>query len=1145
MIDAQLGLEYFEEGSLTGFRLERLEVLNWGTFNQHVWTLKLGGTNGLLTGDIGTGKSTLVDAVTTLLVPAHRVAYNKAAGAATRERDLRSYVLGHYKSERGGFDETSSRPVALRDNTSYSVLLAVFGNTGYSHTVTLAQVFWVVDGVNQPKRFYAAAERDMSIASDFSGFGAEIRRLRKRLRDSGADVWDSFPPYGAWFRRRFGIHHNQALELFHQTVSMKSVGNLTHFVRSHMLEQFDAVPHVDALISHFDDLNRAHELVLTAKDQIETLEPLVLSLDRYEHLSETIEELERDQSALPPFIASRKSELVQQRLESIRDDLARKVEAIRRAEETKGTLVVKVEGLKDDIAKSGGDRLTVMAAKVRELEKERVVRESRAESYAELLARIGEEAPESPADYDSQRRRVAKIAETARQARDRLQRDLTERTVAFRQKQTEYGRLAEELASLRDRTTNIPAAQIAMRLELCRALDLDEDSLPFVGELVGVREDAQDWEGAAERLLRNFGLSLVVSERHYARVAAWVDQTFLSRRLVYFRVREQRGGLPDLHPDSLVRRLSVKPDSPHFSWLNRELAHRFDVACCVTQEQFRQEPLAITKAGQIKMRGERHEKDDRYRIDDRTRFVLGWENTAKVRTLETEARAMESQVADASGEVARLESEQTRLNSRVDTLSRIASYASYRDLDWQTVATQIAELNAEIEQLEMASDKLQQLRSQLDSARKRLEQAEQDLAEKIAASGRIAERIESHERLQQQLSDELARSDLDAARASFDRLEALLNERLGSKALKVETCEHYERTLNDDLRKRVAGNTKTRSNLQGLIVRSMTSFRNRYPSETSEADESIESGTLYRELLIRLRDDDLPSFEARFKELLNENTIREVANFQSLLDRERETIKGRIDQINDSLAVIDFNPGRYIKLLNEYAADQEIKAFRRSLKECTEGSLSGSDSDQYSERKFLKVKAVIERLRGREGLAEVDRRWVAKVTDVRNWFVFGASERWRESDSEFEHYSDSAGKSGGQKEKLAYTVLAASLSYQFGLESGSVRSRSFRFVVIDEAFARGSDESTRYALKLFSALRLQLLIVTPLQKIDIIEPFVESVGLVQIQDDRDSRLRNLSIREYREEKQRMVKLAEARAVLESSDREIDRPAKPN
>ena len=144
-----------------------------------------------------------------------------------------------------------------------------------------------------------------------------------------------------------------------------------------------------------------------------------------------------------------------------------------------------------------------------------------------------------------------------------------------------------------------------------------------------------------------------------------------------------------------------------------------------------------------------------------------------------------------------------------------------------------------------------------------------------------------------------------------------------------------------------------------------------------------------------------------------------------------------------------------------------------------------------------------------------DRRWTAKVTDVRNWFLFSASERWREDGSEHEHYSDSGGKSGGQKEKLAYTILAASLAYQFGLEWGAVRSRSFRFVVIDEAFGRGSDESAQYGLQLFQQLNLQLLIVTPLQKIHIIEPFVASVGFVHNEDGRASKLRNLSIEEYR------------------------------
>ena len=107
-------LDFAADEALSGFRLVRLEVLNWGTFDNRVWALQLDGKNGLLTGDIGSGKSTLVDANTTLLVPAHRIAYNKAAGADNKERTLRSYVLGHYKAERNEITG-AAKPVSLRD----------------------------------------------------------------------------------------------------------------------------------------------------------------------------------------------------------------------------------------------------------------------------------------------------------------------------------------------------------------------------------------------------------------------------------------------------------------------------------------------------------------------------------------------------------------------------------------------------------------------------------------------------------------------------------------------------------------------------------------------------------------------------------------------------------------------------------------------------------------------------------------------------------------------------------------------------------------------------------------------------------------------------------------------------------------------
>jgi len=127
-------LDFLADDALSGFRLHRLEVFNWGTFDGRVWTLHPNGKNALLTGDIGSGKSTLVDAITTLLVPANRIAYNKAAGAGSKERTLRSYVLGHYKSERNEVTGTT-KPVALRDHNNYSVIVGVFQNAGYGQTV--------------------------------------------------------------------------------------------------------------------------------------------------------------------------------------------------------------------------------------------------------------------------------------------------------------------------------------------------------------------------------------------------------------------------------------------------------------------------------------------------------------------------------------------------------------------------------------------------------------------------------------------------------------------------------------------------------------------------------------------------------------------------------------------------------------------------------------------------------------------------------------------------------------------------------------------------------------------------------------------------------------------------------------------------
>jgi len=1114
-------LEFATDNTLTGFRLQRLEVFNWGTFNGRVWCLHPEGRNCLLTGDIGSGKSTLVDAITTLLVPANRIAFNKAAGAEFKERNLRSYVLGYHRTERGENGVGAAKPVGLRDQNSFSVLLAVFHNSGYEQTISLACVLWMKDPHGQPARFYVGAEHSLSIAGDFSEFDSDMTKLRRRLRQSGGQPFDSFPEYSAWFRRRFGIENEQALDLFHQTVSMKSVGNLTDFVRGHMLEPFDVEPRIAALISHFDDLDRAHEAVLRAKRQVALLEPIISDCDRHEALKAETEELRTARDFLQPYFATLKLDLLEKRSANLAADLERQQQRMADMVELLAKLRRDESDLVRQIDDNGGDRIAGLTARIGELTPERDRRKEKSGRYASLVRQLGEPEARDSTEFAGQHNRIAGLKTVGETEEADLENRITDDTVAMRQLQDQVNGVAAEINSLKARRSNIPSAQIAIREALCSELSVSADAMPFAGELLQVRPEDSAWEGAAERLLHNFGLSLLVPDSHYPAVVEWVDRTHLRGRLVYFRIRQTRREEQSApHPDSIIRKLSILPESPFYNWVERELAHRFDVACCATQEQFRRETRAITRAGQMKMPGERHEKDDRHRLDDRSRYILGWSNEAKIAALEREKSKLESEGGIVVARLSQADAKRKALRSRVDLLSKLEEYRDFREIDWASVVAEIAALEEERRQLENASDILRQLNDRLRVVKNAIKEGENRQTEEGKKLGAIEDRIKNTKVLLDGTNDLLRRTDVEALGQRADRLEAIRREALGEHVLNIEGCDAREREVREWLQSRIDSRDKAMASVRDRLIGHMGDFCREFEAETREMDPSVESAEEFRALLAGLRDDDLPRFEERFKELLNQNTIREIANFNAHLNQERETIRERVERINQSLVEIDYNPGRYIVLEATPVPDQDIRAFQNELRACTEGALTGSEDEQYSEAKFLQVKGIIERFRGREGTTELDRRWTRKVTDVRNWFAFAASERWKEDNSEHEHYSDSGGKSGGQKEKLAYTILAASLAYQFGLEWGRVKSRSFRFVVIDEAFGRGSDESAQYGLRLFEKLNLQLLIVTPLQKIRIIEPFVASVGFVHNVEGRDSQLRNLTIEAYREEKAR-------------------------
>src|SRR6266702_2702481 len=673
--------------TLSGLRLTRLELYNWGTFDQRVWSLDANARNTLLTGDIGSGKSTIVDAVTTLLLPANRISYNKAAGAETRERSLRSYVLGYYKSERNEVTGTT-KPVALRDGTKYSVILGVFGNEGFDATITIAQVFWLrgADAGGQPDRFYLTSDKPLSVAGDFADFGSDMAALRRRLRAGGAQIYDSFPDYGKDFRRRFGIESEQAMELFHQTVSMKSVGNLTDFVRDHMLEPFDAAKWTANIVAHFEDLTQAHEAVQRARAQLTALGPLLAECDAHDKIATEITALTAQRGALRYYFADLKAGLVDRLLAELSTERA---------------------GLHA--------QLTDLATRLKDLR-------SRERSLDIELAGHG----------------GSRLAE--------IERLLTE---------GEAAEVNAELLSLHEHPNNIPKRQLDLRAWMCQELRLDTQALPFAGELIAVRPEESDWEGAAERLLRGFALSVLVPDPHYAAVSEWIDGYHIRARVVYYRVpalQTAGGRVPPLSwsPGALAAKLDIR-DTSFAPWLERELARRADFECVETMAEFRREAKAITKAGQFKGERGRHEKDDRHRIDDRSQYVLGWSNERKLATLLRQATALAEQIAAITGEREACEKARDAAIHRGQVLAGLDQTQEFADIDWPSVVNRNEQLKAEKRELEAASAELARLNRELETVRGQI----------IAAEG-------AHGEVQQRLGS----LDSEIARAGRSRAEA-------------------------------------------------------------------------------------------------------------------------------------------------------------------------------------------------------------------------------------------------------------------------------------------------------------------------------------------------------------------------------------
>jgi uncharacterized protein YPO0396 len=1087
-----------------GIRLQRVELLNWGTFHDRVAVLNVQGGNCLLTGQVGVGKSTLVDAISILLNPPSQVTFNQAAGATRRERTLTSYVLGAHRNVSDDVTGLARPDYLRRAAGTQSVILAVFSDAA-GRTVTAGIMLRFQNEATTPRQQYLTADRQLSIAGDFTGH-PDARTLRAALKASGVEIYDHYHQYAKALARKLRLSR-VALGLFNQTVSMKSVGNLTEFVRTHMLEAPDVAAAVDKMLAHYADLTRAHDLVVDARRQHEALNKVADESKRLDAAEGRIVAVQDASRGVPALIDAHRRDLLTAAIAADSVTLPTLESELREADAQVAALRRQQTDLKVRLLSGGGTDLALAERDLddanarleqtvmdrRELERlaeaARVPPPGDGVDFAHYLASLHTAATRLAAERSDHQQALGHAVAKVTEARDGLRTH------------------DQETAAAATRSSNIPIRLASLRDRISDELALPVGTLVFAGELLTVVAEHAIWRGATERLVRGFALSLLVPAAHHAAVTAWVDRQHLGQRLVTYRVGDVVSRHAGAAAGTVASKLVVKPGQHASTWVAAEIARRFDHQCVTDAADLSRHDRALSRAGQVKDNN-RQEKDDRSRVDERLAWVLGWDTRDRRAALEAARPRLLAAVTCAEEDLARVTSSGDDLLGRDRALATLAAQftdGARVDVPAALAAQRVAADHVEALRSDPRISALNERLAALDHLLHRLTEQVHGLVGQIATT-------QAALRGNRSALEALDVAELDLSPQAQRLLDRARKEG-GAAPVTLAGIDRWERAVRDKVDDYATSARLHRSGVEQALIGAMTAYGAVWNARVVDIDTSNVAG---RVDLLAIRDrliaDDLPRFEKDFREKLQSNAINEIAMFSRKLDSDTGDIAERIATINAALADIDYHPGTRIQLTVEPTKDQQVRDFRAELKAITTGMVGAGDGS-YNESKFLAVRELLDRLRGREGHVEEDQRWMRRVTDVRNWHTFAATERSRDEDTLVEHYSDSDGKSGGQKEKLAYTILAASLAYQYGLAEGD--TRGFRFVMIDEAFGRGSEESSKYGLDLFRRLGLQLLVVTPLQKISTIEPYVQAVGYIGKTGTR-SRLRSMTVEEFRE-----------------------------
>ncbi|WP_372985660.1 ATP-binding protein [Marinobacter sp.] len=1062
----------------TAYILTHLDLYNWGPFGgRHRAEIDPKGT--AIIGPTGSGKTTLVDALMTLLT--HQPRYNLAStGGHESDRDLISYIRG----VSGAGNNSGDNSHIARPGKTVTAVSARFSNG--NKAIRIGALFWI-DGSSSAasdlKRLWLFSERDDQSLDTWLAIHHEggARDLKQHARDNpGLQANDSKKAYLAQVRRFFEVGEN-AFTLLNRAAGLKQLNSIDEIFRELVLDDHSAFDRATEVASEFDDLAAIHSELETARKQHQSLLPIAETHEKHQAATTELDQQLALKEILPVWFAQTGYELWNSRKQKLEKQHDEGREALHSLDETVQKLNSKADTLKDIYLQAGGASIEQLKEQISQQKRWVEERERHARDYQTLTGKLDLDstlAPEALARNrqlgETKLRELCELADT----QDKSLLDLRIRHGKLNETLTE---LSEEIDRIRARPgSNIDGRYQEFRSELARALNLDEDSLPFVAELLEVKAEERDWRGAIERAIGGHRLRLLVPP---AAMQSALNRVNSHDNRLHVRLLEAQ---PPQAParfmeDGFTRKLNFK-DHPHREVLKHLLAG-IDRHCVESPETLRQTPHGMTQQGLMSGKKGYFEKRDNQRLDKG--WMTGFNNRDRL-------AALNNELTETRQEADTLEQQlETARRNLKDTQDQIRLYellgeTEFSAIDLPSAQRELDALQSRLEALTAPDSDVEKARREFETVRKELEKSQNGLSEQKTANALLEEKRNQAAQKCTELLDRIGEGLTDdqqtLAAAHFRAPGADQYERL--EALERDQREQLDRAIGK-LGKQIQGYELSLTQLMGKA-------RTIDTGALAETGSDIRDIPQYLERLRVLEEEALPQKLERFLSYLNQSSDQGVTQLLAHIQNQVAIIEERIADLNATLRRVDFQPGRYLRLEPRRVTHESLRTLERARRQLRADALK----DDQGESHFKALQNMVALLRD----AADNKRTVGAraLLDPRYRLQFEVSVLDRESGTVIETRTGSQGGSGGEKEIIASYILTASLSY--ALCPDGATQPLFGTIVLDEAFSKSSHAVAGRIISALNEFGLHPLFVTPNKEMRLLRAHTRSAILVHRKD---------------------------------------------